>query len=91
MLRECGAYIKARIGGKNMVRKEKTGGFFMEIEGRQRAILSGCRGIEAYTEDHVSLRTPFGLVTVYGQGLEMGCMPVDGTTIIGSISRIEFQ
>lgn len=74
-----------------MARREKTGGFFMEIEGRERVVLAGCRGIVAYGEDAVCLRTPFGTVTVYGQGLEMGCMTVDGATVAGSIARIEFQ
>ncbi len=74
-----------------MARKEKTGGFFMEIEGRERVVLSGCRGIAAYAEDHVTLRTPFGAVTVYGQELEMGCMTVDGATVMGGIQRIELQ
>lgn len=73
-----------------MARKE-LGGFFMEIEGRERVVLVGCRGIVDYGEDHVSLRTPFGTVTVYGQNLEMGCMTVEGATIVGILQRIELQ
>lgn len=64
-------------------------GFFMEVEGRERAVLSGCHGIDAYAEDHVALRTAFGTVTVYGQNLEMGCMTVEGATICGQLQRIE--
>jgi sporulation protein YqfC len=74
-----------------MARKEKTGGFFMEIEGRERVVLAGCRGIDAYAEDAVCLRTPFGKVTVYGHTLELGCMTVDGATVSGCITRIELQ
>ena len=71
-----------------MSRKESDS-FFMELEGRERVVLVGCRGILDYSEDHVSLRTPFGEVTVYGHNLEMGCMTVDGATVIGLIQRIE--
>lgn len=73
-----------------MARKE-LGGFFMELEGREQAVLVGCRGIVDYSEDHVALRTPFGTVTVYGQNLEMGCMTVEGATIVGTLQRIELQ
>ena len=65
------------------------GGFFMEVEGRERVVLSGCRGIDTYAEDHVALRTPFGVVTIYGQNLEMGCMTVEGATVFGNLQRIE--
>lgn len=62
----------------------------MEVEGDRRVVLCGCRGICAYTEERVALRTPFGVVSVYGQGLEMGCMTADGATVTGRIQRIEF-
>ena len=68
-----------------------TGGFFMEVEGRERAVLVGCRGITDYSEDHVTLRTSFGQITVYGQRLEMGCMTMDGATVCGVLQRIELQ
>ena len=64
--------------------------FFMEVEGDRRAVLCGCRGICTYTEEQVTLRTPFGVVILYGQGLEMGCMTADGATVTGRIQRIEF-
>lgn len=67
-----------------------TGGFFMEAEGDRRVVLCGCRGICGYTEECISLRTPFGTVSVYGQGLEMGCMTAEGATVTGRIQRIEF-
>lgn len=69
----------------------KNSGFFMELEGRERVVLSGCCGIDAYGEDYVALRTPFGRVRVYGQHLEMGCMTVDGATVLGRIHRIELE
>ena len=62
-----------------------------ELEGDRRIVLSGCRGIELYTEDCISLRTSTGRVTVYGQRLEMGCMTVDGAVITGKLQRIEFS
>ncbi len=67
-----------------------TGSFLMEVEGNRRVILSGCRGICTYTEECIALRTPFGVVTVYGRGLEMGCMTATGATITGGLQRIEF-
>ncbi|MBQ7089035.1 MAG: YabP/YqfC family sporulation protein [Clostridia bacterium] len=67
-----------------------TQGFFMEVEGDRRAVLCGCRGICTYTEEQVALRTPFGVVVLYGQGLEMGCMTAEGATVTGRIRRIEF-
>lgn len=73
-----------------MARKEK-GGFFMEVEGRERVVLAGCRGIDTYAEDHVTMRTPFGTVSVYGQGLELGCMTEEGVAVSGSLQRIELQ
>ena len=73
-----------------MARKEK-GGFFMEVEGRERVVLAGCRGIDTYAEDHVTMRTPFGTVSVYGCGLELGCMTEDGVAVSGSLQRIELQ
>lgn len=74
-----------------MARKERTGGFFMEIEGKERVVLAGCRGIDAYGEDTVCLRTPFGRVTVYGRGLELGCMTAEGAAVSGTIHRIDLQ
>ena len=73
-----------------MARKEKTGGFFMEIEEDRRVVLCGCRGIAVYTEEQVSLHTPFGQVSIFGQGLEMGCMTAEGATVVGRIQRVEF-
>ena len=70
---------------------EKTGGFFMEVEGKSRVYLSGCRGIVAYTEDCIALRTGFGQVVLYGCGLEMGCMTTDGAVVSGPLQRIEFR
>lgn len=64
--------------------------FFIEVEGDSRVVLCGCCGICAYTEEQVSLRTPFGTVSIYGQGLEMGCMTADGATVVGRLQRIEF-
>ena len=74
-----------------MARNDTSGGFFMEVEGKERVVLAGCCGIDTYAEDHVTLRTPFGSVTVYGQNLEMGCMTVEGATISGTLQRIELQ
>ena len=65
--------------------------FLMEVEGNQRVILSGCDGILTYGQERIALRTPFGRVTVYGQGLEMGCMTVDGATVTGGLQRIYFE
>lgn len=65
--------------------------FFAEIEGNRRVVLSGCRGISAYTEECVALRAPFGLVTLYGQNLTMGCMTAEGATVTGKIQRIELS
>ena len=64
--------------------------FFIEVEGDNRVVLCGCQGICTYTEECVALRTPFGVVAVYGQGLEMGCMTAEGATITGRLQRIEF-
>ncbi|MBQ4333574.1 MAG: YabP/YqfC family sporulation protein [Clostridia bacterium] len=77
--------------GDKKRRESSGGGFFMEVEGNRRVILSGCCGIQAYAEDCICLRTPFGAVTVYGEQLEMGCMTVDGATVIGRLQRIEFS
>ena len=66
-------------------------GLLMEIEGNRRAILSGCRGIVTYTESQIRMRTDGGAVSLYGSGLEMGCMTVDGATVCGRLQRIEFE
>lgn len=68
----------------------RGGGFFMEVEGDEQVVLSGCRGICTYTEECIALRTPFGTVSLYGQGMEMGCMTAEGATVTGKIQRIEF-
>lgn len=65
--------------------------FFVEIEGNRRVVLSGCRGISTYTEECVALRAPFGVVTLYGQNLTMGCMTAEGATVTGKIQRIELS
>ena len=62
----------------------------MEVEGDRRIVLSGCRGICTYTEDCIALRTSFGMVSVYGREMEMGCMTAEGATVTGNIQRIEF-
>lgn len=65
--------------------------FLMEVEGNRRAVLTGCSGIVTYTEDKITLRTSFGMVSVYGQGLEMGCMTAEGATVTGRLSRLEWE
>ena len=65
--------------------------FFMEVEGNRRVTLCGCRGIRRYTEECVALHTPFGVVSLYGQGLEMGCMTAEGAVVVGRLQRIEFS
>lgn len=65
--------------------------FFAEIEGNRRVVLCGCRGIVAYTEECVALRAPFGVVTLYGQDLVMGCMTAEGATVMGKVQRIELS
>lgn len=62
----------------------------MEVEGDRRVVLCGCQGIHAYTEECIALRTPFGVVSVYGQDLRMGCMTQEGATVTGRLQRIEF-
>ena len=74
-----------------MAQKTHRGSFFMELEGRERVVLTGCAGIDRYMEDQVTLRTSFGSVTIYGQHLEMGCMTIDGAVVCGKIHRIELQ
>ncbi len=62
----------------------------LEIEGSHRAVISGCRGIAAYTEECIRLRTPEGQVVFLGCGLEMGCLTEEGATVTGELQRIEF-
>lgn len=71
--------------------RERTGGFFMEVEGRMRVTVTGCQGISIYAEECIGFRTLFGEVLIYGGGLEMGCMTPEGATVSGRIERIEFQ
>ena len=74
-----------------MARNGYNRGLFMEIEGNCRAVLTGCKVIETYMEDQVALRTSSGVVIVYGQNLELGCMTAEGATISGHLQRIEWQ
>ncbi len=61
----------------------------MEVEENRQVVLTGCLGICAYTEECITLRTPFGVVSLYGQDMEMGCMTAEGATVTGKIQRIE--
>ena len=61
----------------------------LEIEGSRRVVISGCRGIAAYTEECIRLRTPEGQVAFLGCGLEMGCLTEEGATVTGELQRIE--
>ena len=74
-----------------MGRNGRSIGGLLEVEGNRRAILSGCKGILAYTEECVKMRTANGAVAVYGRQLEMGCMTADGATVTGCLQRIEFE
>ncbi len=62
----------------------------LEIEGDRRAVIAGCRGVLAYTEEQICLRTPGGSVAFYGQELELRCLSVDGAVIVGRLQRVEF-
>lgn len=68
-----------------------TGAPFMEIEGDSRAVIVGCKGISAYSEDCVRLCTATGSIAFYGRDLEMGCLSADGATVTGRLQRIEFD
>ena len=63
----------------------------MEVEGNRRVVVTGCRGILTYGEDSISLRIPEGVLTFYGQELEMNSFTADGATVIGRLQRIEFS
>ena len=62
----------------------------VEIEGAHRLVATGCKGICTYTEDAVCIRVPEGVLGIYGDTLEMGCLSEDGVTVSGCIRRIEF-
>ncbi len=66
-----------------------SGGSFIELEDNRRLVITGCKGIRSYTDDCIAVATPGGVVTVYGQGMEMGCLSEDGATVTGCIQRIE--
>lgn len=68
-----------------------TGAAFMEVEGNTRAVITGCRGIQTYSEDRICLRTAAGTVSFYGRDMEMGCLSADGATVTGCLQRIEFD
>ncbi len=68
-----------------------TGATFMEIEGDSRVVITGCKGIHAYSEECIRLCTAKGSVSFYGRDLEMGCLSADGATVCGRLQRIEFD
>ncbi len=68
-----------------------TGATFMEIEGDSRLVITGCKGIHAYSEECIRLCTVNGYVSFYGRDLEMGCLSADGATVSGRLLRIEFD
>ena len=61
-----------------------------ELEGNRRIVVSGCRGIQSYAEDCISLRVPEGRLAIFGSDLEMNCLTTDGVTVTGRLQRIEF-
>ncbi len=67
-----------------------SGATFMEIHGNRRAVVTGCKGIHAYSEDCICLCTSRGTVSFYGCALELGCLSPDGATVTGCLQRIEF-
>ena len=62
----------------------------IELCGDRRIILEGCRGIAAYEEDTIVLRTDSGTIRFRGRDLVITCFTCDEAVITGQILSLEF-
>ena len=54
------------------------GGHRLELDGRERLVISGVEDVERFDETGVILSTAAGVLTVTGEGLHIGKLSLDG-------------
>lgn len=62
----------------------------LELTGRRRAVIEGCRRILEYEDDTIRLDTPDGALRFMGQGLCMDCLTPTAVVITGTILSVEY-
>ena len=70
-----------------------VGGHRLELEGRERLVITGVEDVERFDETGVILSTSVGIVTVTGEGLHIGKLSLDGGElhVDGRIDSVTYE
>ncbi len=67
-----------------------TGGAHIELFSNKEAVIDGMRGVLEYNDCYIKLNTGRGTVEFFGTNLEISSLDINGLSISGNISKIEF-
>ena len=65
-------------------------GAHIELFSNKEAVVDGIKGVLEYTDCYIKLNIGRGTVEFFGANLELSSLDINGLTIGGNISKIEF-
>lgn len=65
-------------------------GAHIELFSNKEAVIDGIKGVLEYTDCYIKLNMGRGTVEFFGTKLELSSLDINGLTISGNISKIEF-
>ncbi len=66
-------------------------GSHLEVIGTSQAVLEGCKGVLAYSDEHIRLGCSGRTVCFSGKNLELRCLSVSTAVVTGEIASIQFE
>lgn len=67
------------------------GQVLVEIAGENRVLIEQHRGIREYSPQRIGVCVSYGMVEIYGSGLELRCMSKDQLIICGQIDSVTLK
>lgn len=84
------AIKKTKTDFKNIIPTELTNTPTIQLIGDKELTLDGCRGIVEYTDYSIKIKASCGVISVFGQRLNIKYLSVNSVVIEGRISSLEF-
>lgn len=67
------------------------GQVLVEIAGENRVLIEQHRGIREYSPERIGVRVRYGMIEIYGSGLELRCMSKEQLIICGRIDSVTLR
>lgn len=63
----------------------------VELVGEHRVLIENHRGVNAYGPEEIQVSVEKGIITVYGNGMELACMTKNLLIITGNIDGVRLR